>query len=87
MMEIHHMSASNICFKTSPAVSHPGFIQVVKDGNVLGEVDANFDFSNLPGEYHILALKLLNGHRIVMPSDHPSEQEEKLSSRPWWKIW
>jgi hypothetical protein len=87
MIEIHHMSASNICFQTTPIVSHPSFIQVVKDGNILGEVNATFDFSNLPNEHHILALSLLNGHRIVIPTDRPVYHDTKPPTRPWWKIW
>jgi hypothetical protein len=80
------MSASNVCFKTTPVVKHPSFIQVTKDGNVLGEVDATFDFSNLPGEYHILALKLLSGHRIVIQSDSHVEISEP-EQKAWWKFW
>jgi hypothetical protein len=68
-------------------VSHPSFIQVVKDGKVLGEVDAKFDFSALPPEHHILALRLLGGHRISLPSNLPPVVPEALESKPWWKIW
>ncbi len=87
MIEIHHMSSSNICFQTSPIVSHPSFIQVVKDGKVLGEVDAKFDFSALPPEHHILALRLLGGHRISLPPSVRYVDIEPSQSKPWWKIW
>lgn len=87
MIELHHMSASNICFQTSPVVTHPSFIQVVKDGKVLGEVNASFDFSSLPAEHHILALQLLRGHRISLPSDLAPADVKVTESRPWWKIW
>lgn len=88
MIEIHHMSSSNICFQTSPIVSHPSFIQVVKDGKVLGEVDAKFDFSALPPEHHILALRLLGGHRISLPpAQSESESPAEGDKRPWWKFW
>jgi hypothetical protein len=87
MIELHHMSASNICFQTSPTVTHPSFIQVIKDGKVIGEVNAKFDFSELPPEHHILALQLLGGHRISLPSDARPTAVEQPPSKPWWKIW
>lgn len=88
MIELHHMTASNQYCQLTSVVSHPSFIQIVRDGEILGEVDARFDFTSLPGEYHILALQLLNGHRIVIPTARESNPEpEGDSCRPWWKFW
>lgn len=39
-----------------PVVTYQGFLQLSQRGQIIGRVDADFDFSNVPPELHMTAL-------------------------------
>ncbi len=54
------------------------------------EIDATFDFTGLPVEYHHTLMQLILQTRTrisVFRNLAPAEPKSASSSRPWWKLW
>ena len=61
-----------ITVNTPPVATYEGYIAIVRGGEVVGELDASFDFSKLDPRFHELALCLLangGGKSVSIPSD------------------
>ena len=62
-----------------------------KEGHVVGKLDAEYDFSNLPKHLHMSGLAMISKRKrlIICPDVTPEEKEEleRMRNRPWWKFW
>jgi hypothetical protein len=63
---------TDIVVNTDPVATWDGFIKILRDGEVLGQIDASFDFSKMPDHLHEMALQLLINRttgNLILPSE------------------
>ena len=70
------VDASFFIHSSSKAV-HPNFIEFYKGGEKQGSVSAEFDFSELPSEFHPLVISSIRSICMNMPVYPPMKKEEK----------
>ena len=71
---------------TNSKLSFDNFLVFTEKGKVVGTVDAHFDISKMPPEYHVLMVNMLFGRRLEVGLSHdlyyPAD-EQPQSSKDW----
>lgn len=88
-------NSTNMTVESAPKVRIDPAIQFMRDGVVVGEVSAVYDFSKCPSEFHYLGIQLIQTHcsRVALPVFDPprpptmTEAETKAGSRKSWWGW
>lgn len=74
------------CFTVNlpPRVSFPGFIQMRSGGECIGSIDAEFDFKNVPPEWHSLMIQVLRRQVVYCPTTYDCRvtEPEPMSNPP-----
>ena len=63
-----------ITVESEPIVLWKDFVTVERDGELVGTIDGTFDFSDMPEEYHMTVLQIVQrGTRtLCLPSHKPA---------------
>lgn len=83
MSDIKILSSDNTIQVGSSVLTIKGLLRLRKGGELVGELDAQIDFKDLPLEYHQSALSMLMGmgRELYLPPDEPAvHSSNKLSS-------
>jgi hypothetical protein len=88
-------SAATCIVVGPPTLKLLGAVRIVRNGAVVGQVDAVFDFSNLPARYHQTVLMHLNRRTDIGDwldesgqERHRPEPEEPEKPKSWWRrLW
>lgn len=67
---------------SKPVVLLRDAITFIKDGEEVGRISAEYDFSGLPSQYHHIGIEMVKKQRVLVPSDHkPKKYPKKKTSR------
>lgn len=87
-MNLNTDNSTAISVEGSSIVMWEGFVKLVRGGEVIASLPAEFDFKDVPAEYHAWIFQCLRGYTLHMPSrKRVVREEEPIVKTPWWKRW
>ena len=68
---MYTFNCDDLIIQSEPIVIHDEAVVFMRDGKVVGKVKAKYDFSELPGEFHQIALQMIYKSQVVHMPGRP----------------
>ena len=81
------LDSSTIHIQLEPKVQYVGYVKLLQNNEVVGSIDAIFDFSKMPPEHHNVVLSVLHGHDVVVRKGFVPIEQSDVKITKWWKFW
>jgi hypothetical protein len=87
-IEFSDETNKEVIVNTEPIVTYSGYLEFKKGDKVIGKVNAEFDFREMPDEHHHMALQLImNGARtLYLPVTPVTKEEPKKERKKWFGL-